>query len=68
VDIIKPRYHVKVRWIANMLQVKTFNNIEELNNFIRTIPEESIHEIEWSVIDGKVEITELFMVVYKVNI
>lgn len=51
-----------------MLQVKTFNNIEELNNFIRTIPEESIHEIEWSVIDGKVEITELFMVVYKVNI
>jgi hypothetical protein len=51
-----------------MLQVKTFDNIEELNNFIRTMPEENIHKIDWSIVDGKVEFSELFMVVYRINL
>lgn len=51
-----------------MLQVKTFDNIEEVNNFIRTMPEENIQSIDWNIVDGEVEVSELFMVVYRINL
>jgi hypothetical protein len=51
-----------------VFQVKSFENLDDLNNFIRTMPEENIQKIDWNVIDGEVELTEIFMVVYKINL
>ncbi|GIP33664.1 hypothetical protein [Paenibacillus sp. J2TS4] len=48
------------------LQVKTFEDKEELNNFLRTLPEDTVHSINYNVVGEELH-SENFMVVYKIN-
>lgn len=49
-----------------MIQVKTFDDVDELNEFLRTIEEEKIKNIEYKVTSElEDEYSEFFMVVYR---
>jgi hypothetical protein len=50
-----------------MLQVKTFDDVDELNEFLSTMAEEQIKKIDYDVTsDSDEEYSEYFMVVYRV--
>lgn len=50
-----------------MLQVRTFDDLEDLNVFLKTIDEKLIRKIEYKVTSGGIDdYSEYFMVVYKV--
>ncbi|MFD0870975.1 MULTISPECIES: hypothetical protein [Paenibacillus] len=49
-----------------VLQVKTFDDKEELNNFLRTLSEDTVYSIDYKIAGEELH-SENFMVVYKVK-
>ncbi|MEK3917289.1 hypothetical protein [Paenibacillus sp. FSL H7-0331] len=48
-----------------MIQVKTFDEVDDLNEFLTTLPEDMILKIEWKITDDAEDYSEYFMVQYR---